>query len=435
MPVLTEGALFPSRFSILFRDILELKMLNVNFMCPQNKCANIVPVGILPLLPPSENPSPSTSASAYSGSSTGYVYRRPKLCPSDSNLASKLSSHNKHFVGLLDDDLASMSSMSSLTPPPSSPSDHSPTSGTIPLIATDEEGQLIFQFSAGDDPMPVSIEMDKRRHDTDHPRDDTVLNKGHVSSSGAPSRTPPPTLKDPFAPPFPVPPTQPSQTSSTHSAALTLTPSFFALSPSPSAAASSSSSPTQFNPSSPFPFAPPVPTTAGLPSMTIPDSSISFTSETPVSHPNSTTPKRQSSTSDQSTPHGSPTITMPSQLFNRPGPHSNNPNYNPRPGPLAALQSQHLHQQHPRSPQLSGLPSPSLIPPSPLSLNPPNLDLSPTSSSGSFFPERKKPSVGAGVITGVTVAGLHTKRPSITGVSTGNGVARPTSPVVRPLKS
>ena len=47
------------------RDLLELKKLKIHLMCPRNhKNCNIVPVGILPLLPSSNPPSPTSSAAS-----------------------------------------------------------------------------------------------------------------------------------------------------------------------------------------------------------------------------------------------------------------------------------------------------------------------------------------------------------------------------------
>lgn len=406
-------------------------MLNVNMMCPQNRCAPVVPVGIMPLLPASDSPSPSPTSGT-----------RAKQIPS--------TLHHHHHHNHFDDDLASMSS---ITPPSSSPSDHSPNMAPIPFITTDEEGQLIFQFSTPDEEPNVIHEAHEATHSLAFASD--LRNRRH-GKNGLPcavalsEKLSTIAGEDALAPPFPVPPSQPTPSHS--HAALTLTPSFFTLPP-PTTSSSSSSdvSPSNDSPSSPFPFAPPVPTTNGLSiqpasamTMTLsdtyaehnklPDDSNVHATNTPPTTSPITSPLNQhhrstsssastitpklSPTSPLSTPHASPTLRMRS---------SNNTNSNnasaatpPVAGPLAALQLQY----HPRSPQLSGLPSPSLIPPSPLSLYPPSMDLNtnPGTTPAGFFPERKKGIVNT-AITG------HVKRAS------GSGLARPTSPVVKPLKS
>jgi hypothetical protein len=411
-------------------------MLNVNMMCPQNRCAPVVPVGIMPLLPAADSPSPSPTSGI----------TRAKQIPNT------VHHHHNHF----DDDLASMSS---ITPPPSSPSDHSPNMAPMPMIATDEEGQLIFQFSAPDEEhelheaheathsLAFASDLRNRRYEKEHGNNGlpcvvTLSQKLSTFAGKDDDMT--------VAPPFPVPPSQP-----TPSAACTLTPSFFTLPPSTSSS-SLDASPSNDSPS-PFPFAPPVPTTNGLHiqpasamTMTLSDSyaepqnklqddsSVHATNtptttsptSSPLNHHHRSTSSsastitpmssKSSPTSPLSTPHASPTLLMRSSNNNASAATPSQHNLPPVAGPLAALQLQH----HPRSPQLSGLPSPSLIPPSPLSLYPPSLDLNPNPSTNptGFFPERKK-GIANTAITG------HVKRAS------GSALARPTSPVVKPLKS
>ncbi|CCA70691.1 hypothetical protein PIIN_04625 [Serendipita indica DSM 11827] len=438
-----------------YEDLLELKMLNINLMCPQNKCA-VIPIGILPLLPASDaTPLPTTTAPAV-------VQSRPK----PSGLARHLSAQNQHFVGLLDDDLVSMSS----TPPPSSPSDHSPNTSGIPLpmIATDDEGQLIFQFSSSDD---LEDEIIRTTPPTSsHPHHKLA------SSENSPKHvnTPPPAPKSGapqssnsgvVTPPFPV---LPSPSSQANVAAMTLTPSFFSMTP--------QTSPTPSAPSSPFPFAPPVSTCVALPSPPPLPTSPSIDQVRPkatsspsaidphhavsspkglqkhqhhrsTSSPISSPKKAPATLSPLATPHASPTFTIPLHMhMGSPRATSVNPSSATHgagasqahtqsviapPGPLAAL-----HQRHPLSPQLSGLPSPSLVPPSPLSLYPPNLDQHQPSSNGTsspagFFGERKR-SATATIATTSGVAG-HVKRASVGGPT--STLARPSSPVVKPLKS
>jgi hypothetical protein len=399
-------------------------MLNVNMMCPQNNRCSGVGIGILPLLPPSESSTRSTSAAGSPASQSKHS--------THSNLGRHLSARNQHFVGLLDDDLASVSSN---TPPPSSPSEHSPNSmaTTLPMIATDEEGQLIFDFSAPGDLDDALDLVHIRRHessDSKHMNDHRVLPSSLAMNLTTRLAKKSQEQEQLMAAPFPVPPCKQPQT---NNAAFTLTPSFFALPPQPSV----SNSPENSEPSSPFPFAPPVPTTTGLgvglPSLAMsrsPRSSDNNSRTTPTpSNFNSPTPSLDghrrsiSPTSNPpsplTTPHASPTFTIPTHMHTHARPKEPHPH---APGPLAALHLQHLQNQ-PFSPQLSGVPSPSLAPPSPLSLYPPEhssttincVMSSAPANPGGFFSQKRG----------------HAKQRS----NGGTPVIRPTSPIVKPLKS
>ncbi|KAG8800484.1 hypothetical protein FRC18_008017, partial [Serendipita sp. 400] len=407
-----------------YEDLLELKMLNVHMMCPQNKCSN-VPIGILPLLPPSGSCTPSPTSST-SNSFNPYQPRNKNFSGgSGGGLGRHLSERNQHFVGLLDDDLASMSSM---TPPPSSPSDHSPNTSGIPLpkIATDEEGQLIFQFSASDDfeeeiqsiiherdavlaSATTRHESHKWKHVTQNQKNmgkngipppivavaSTGKSTGLGKSAASPTASPQQEVET-VPPPFPVLPSQ-SSSSSSPSAAMTLTPSFFSLAPPPPPPTTATAN--NDGDVSPFPFAPPVPTTAGLPDLptfpigpsvpTSPKVNCTDTSTstnvnaTPtqstvaspflsssqhqthkhhrsISSPTSSpiaSPKKASATlSPLATPHASPTFMIPLHAHMRSPPAPRNgtsdssapPSHPAAPGPLVSLQ-----QRHPLSPQLS----------------------------------------------------------------------------------
>lgn len=399
-------------------------------MCPQNSRCSGVGIGILPLLPPSE-PSSATSNSP--------VYQsRPNNHSTHSNIGRHLSAKNQHFVGLLDDDLASVYSS---TPPPSSPSEHSPSNSvtTLPMIATDEEGQLIFQFSAPGD-LDDAFDQHNRRHEnsseTKHAENHNALPSSltldlttKLARKGQEQET------HVNAAPFPLPPSKHCQQN--NAAAFTLTPSFFALPPQPSMSTQSDASP--------FPFAPPVPTTAGLGLPTLPSLSMSTKStyESDKSSKTTPTPSNMSSptrsfdqpkasnskpTSPQSTPHASPTYTTVHMRSSKPSNQSQSHGAPPPAGPVSALQLQHL-QKHPLSPLLSGVPSPSLAPPSPLSLYPPQMESSTTTingvmsaaaaNPGGFFScQKRNSSVG------------HAKR-----ASAGAPTIRPTSPIIKPLKS
>jgi hypothetical protein len=391
-------------------------------MCPQNRCSG-VGIGILPLLPPSESSTRSTSAASSPASHSKQIPHS-----THSNLGRHLSSKNQHFVGLLDDDLASVSS---ITPPPSSPSEHSPNSMVTPLpvIATDDEGQLIFDFSApGDLDDPLDL-VHIRRHessDNKHVNDHSTLPPSHAINLTAKLTKESEKQEQLMDAPFPV---LPPEQSHTNNAAFTLTPSFFALPSQPSIP----NSPDNSEPSSPFPFAPPVPTTTGL-GLDLPSLSMS---RTPSSGDNSnkTTPTPSDSgsptpsldghnaaasnlTSPITTPHASPVFTVSQTRVRSKDSQARVP------GPLAALHLQHLQNQ-PFSPHLSGVPSPSLAPPSPLSLHPPESSTTincvmsnAPANPGGFFSDRKR-------------SGLHAKQRS----SSGAPIIRPTSPIVKPLKS
>ena len=394
-------------------------MLKVNMMCPQNSRCSGVGIGILPLLPPSE---PSSSANSSSPAS----YSRPSFQSTHSNIGRHLSARNQHFVGLLDDDL---SSVYSSTPPPSSPSDHSPNTNVtaLPMIATDDEGNLIFDFSAPGDLDDTFEQMHNRRHENSSDIETKHHDYAAISSLDM-TKFAKKTQDQVTHAPFPMPPSK-------HSNNAALTPSFFTLPPMP----------TKSESSSPFPFAPPVPTTAGLGLPSLPSLSMSIKSSTHESE-NKVTPTQSNlgsptssaapshstsnsnPTSPQSTPHASPTTKHVSMHTTRPtrtsGPNSQSQSHVP--GPLSALHLQHL-QKHPLSPLLSGVPSPSLAPPSPLSLYPPPLDSTTTingvmcaapANPGGFFSSQKRTPAG------------HAKRSS-----SGAPVIRPTSPIVKPLKS
>lgn len=513
------------------RDILELKMLNVNFMCPQYKCAPVVPIGIMPLLPTTDAAPPSSASSSASHSPissthpSGVSIRRKDFSSPPANHYGKSS-----FVGLVDDET---SSPSSITPPPSSPSEHSPGNAHIPIptIATDDEGQLIFDFSAPDEAeeaahrLADAFEAKRPPHDNSDNDNDHYRRNGHNLSHGQTRSVGVEALTSKLAtvvedggkqqlrfdddrhkenenkddnvkPPFPLPPCQPTL------AHASLTPSFFTLPPAaapcPTSSPASSSSNSTSNPpsnrlnntvshseESPFPFAPPVPTatiplpalamtlspasnaatharasetstdvkpgesqpippTQGLDQHGVPPTSNSKTgseSTSPLTgeglnrchHQSSSSSSSSTITAATKTPMSSPAPPSPSltpqaspRLQMRSIARTNNPTSGtqtqpPVAGPLAATLQ---FQRHPRSPQLNGLPSPSLAPPSPLSLYPPSLDhngpLGSTSTNG-FFSKRVNSSTGIG-------ANGHVKRGSI-------GGARPTSPAVKPLKS
>lgn len=442
-----------------YEDLLELKMLNVNMMCPQNsntRCSG-VGIGILPLLPPSE-PSSATSTS----NNSPVLQPKQTIHSTHSIIGRHLSAKNQHFVGLLDDDLASAYSS---TPPPSSPSEHSPNMNVtaLPMIATDDEGQLIFQFTDSGD---LDDTFDHNIHSRRHESANNVNGSKHAHDLSLNLTTKLAKIEESAtAAPFPLPPSK--QQNQPNQAAFTLTPSFFALPPQPQPATMPKSDPSES--ASPFPFAPPVPTTAGLglpslPSLSMSASQCSSNKTTPtpsnlasptrLSHHQHTSSSGSSPTSPQSTPHASPkyatamhvNMRAASRTGNAPaaGPptstnHQTQGQSHPPAGPLAALHLQHL-QKHPLSPLLSGVPSPSLAPPSPLSLNPPNLDntssttFSSSSSTtingvmsaaaanpGGFFSCQKRSS---------NSTGAHAKRPSA-----GAPTLRPTSPIVKPLKS
>jgi hypothetical protein len=397
-------------------------------MCPQNRCSG-VGIGILPLLPPSESSTRSTSAASSPASYSKHIPHS-----THSHLGRHLSAKNQHFVGLLDDDLASVSS---ITPPPSSPSEHSPNSTVtpLPMIATDEEGQLIFDFSApGDLDDPLDL-VHIRRHessDSKHVNDHSTFPPSHAVNLTAKLAKESQKQEQLMAAPFPVPPPEQSHT---NNAAFTLTPSFFALTSQPSIP----DSPDNSEPSSPFPFAPPVPTTTGL-GIELPSLSMSrnpssgdnsskttpapsnFGSPTPsLDGHNAPTSPTSNSTSPITTPHASPALTVSMSTQTRVRPKDSQSRV---PGPLAALHLQHL-QNPPFVPQLSGVPSPSLAPPSPLSLYPPESSTTincvmsnAPANPGGFFSDRRR-------------SGPHTKQRS----SSGAPIIRPTSPIVKPLKS
>jgi hypothetical protein len=459
-------------------------MLNINLMCPQNKSnCSLVPIGILPLLPASDS---NCSSGTTSPGANPPTRAKPAQVLQTSPLSRHLSAQNQRFVGLLDDDLASMASS---TPPPSSPStcDHSPVmlqkGGTpLPLIATDEEGQLIFNFSTSDDYLDSSQAMAddyNRRHN----RKSNDVSMEVSSPTGGPTLAfkahgPKPKMQcdaihdksrhETVGPPFPVPPSQSSH--QMNNAALTLTPSFFSLAPQPATASSplkpenSTSSTLSSSSSSPFPFAPPVPSMPGLPGLpqlpALPQKSDTSTSSSSIKNatptpstlgsPTSPTIKQHqrstsssssnSPTSPQATPHASPTTFVPlhahmkSQRSPTPTNHSQMTGHHHLgniPGPLSALQQSKLQGGHPRSPQLAGLPSPSLVPPSPLSLYPPGVDHSSALTSvqsanpGGFFGARKSSSA---------TAASHVKKISMSN-ATSAAVGKPSSPVIKPLKS
>lgn len=187
---------------LTYRDILELKMLNVNMMCPQNNNTNcsIVPLGILPLLPTTTS---STGSPAHA----------------TSRQSSRSDTHSMFFVGARDDQDSSQ--------PHATPHD-------IAMRYSDAEpGEFVFPFDPSlESTQPIVNEAIVKAH-ADPIMDATVV-----------------------APPFPLPPCayiQPREENRTMAdpaqlSLADLTPSFFSLPPPPTFS-SSSSSPL-------FPFAP-----------------------------------------------------------------------------------------------------------------------------------------------------------------------------------